>query len=76
MSGGPVLIGIPGPELDDTSREWLEHPAVGGVVLFSRNFVDREQLQALVESIRTAVEPRPLVCIDQEGGRVQRLLDG
>lgn len=73
MSGGAVLIGIPGPELDATSREWLQHPAVGGVVLFSRNFVDREQLIALVEAIRGATAPRPLVCIDQEGGRVQRL---
>ena len=76
MSGGPVLIGIPGPELDADGRAWLAQPAVGGVVLFSRNFVDREQLQALVASIHDAVEPRPLVCIDQEGGRVQRLLDG
>ncbi|MEJ2384659.1 MAG: beta-N-acetylhexosaminidase [Xanthomonadales bacterium] len=76
MSGGPVLIGIPGTELDPRSRAWLEHPAVGGVVLFSRNFVDRAQLQALVESIRDATEPRPLVCIDQEGGRVQRLREG
>ena len=76
MSGGPVLIGIPGPELDADSRDWLAHPAVGGVVLFSRNFVDRDQLQALVASIRSATEPRPLVCIDQEGGRVQRLRDG
>jgi beta-N-acetylhexosaminidase len=76
VSGGPVLIGLPGPELGAADREWLRHPAVGGVVLFSRNFVDREQLLALVEAIRGAAEPRPLVCIDQEGGRVQRLLDG
>jgi beta-N-acetylhexosaminidase len=76
VSGGPVLIGIPGPELDAVSREWLLHPLVGGVVLFSRNFVDREQLIALVDALRATGEPRPLVCIDQEGGRVQRLQDG
>jgi beta-N-acetylhexosaminidase len=76
MSGGPVLIGIPGPELDDESRDRLAHPAVGGVVLFSRNFVDRKQLVTLVDAIRGVGEPRPLVCIDQEGGRVQRLVDG
>ena len=73
MAGGPVLIGIPGFELDDLSRQYLQHPAVGGVVLFKRNFSNREQLQDLVMHIRQACEPRPLICIDQEGGRVQRL---
>ena len=74
MKAGPVLIGIPGHELDPLSRERLDHPAVGGVVLFSRNFRDRDQLLELVEAIRGACEPRPLVCIDQEGGSVQRLV--
>ena len=73
MSGGPVLVGIPGCELDDPGRGWLQHPAVGGVVLFRRNFRDQAQLIELVEAIRAVGTPRPLVCIDQEGGRVQRL---
>ena len=73
MSGGAVLIGLPGAELDAAGREALQQPAVGGVVLFSRNFESREQLIALVEAIRAVGDPRPLVCIDQEGGRVQRL---
>lgn len=76
MKLGSVLIGIPGLELDAASREQLQHPAVGGVVLFSRNFHDRTQLSALVEEIRDCRDPRLLVCIDQEGGRVQRLKDG
>jgi len=76
MKPGPVLIGLPGTELDDPSREQLCHPAVGGVVLFSRNFANREQLESLVNDIRSARDPRPLVCIDQEGGRVQRLREG
>ena len=41
MASGPVLIGIPGEELDSLSREYLAHPSVGGVVLFSRNFSDK-----------------------------------
>lgn len=73
MAGGPVLIGIPGLELDPVSREYLLHPAVGGVVLFARNYRDRKQVRALVADIHAACDPRPLVCIDQEGGRVQRL---
>ena len=73
MSGGPVLVGVPACELDDKGRDWLQHPAVGGVVLFRRNFRDQAQLIELVEDIRSVGSPRPLVCIDQEGGRVQRL---
>ena len=73
MSGGPVLIGIPGCELDDVGRDWLRHPAVGGVVLFRRNYRNQAQLIDLVAEIRSVGTPRPLVCIDQEGGRVQRL---
>ncbi|MDT8321687.1 MAG: beta-N-acetylhexosaminidase [Xanthomonadales bacterium] len=73
---GPVLIGIPGCELDDAARSQLTHPAVGGVVLFSRNFSDRPQLIRLVTQIRALRQPRLLVCIDQEGGRVQRLREG
>jgi len=76
MNPGPILIGIPGPTLDERSLEQLSHPAVGGVVLFTRNFEDREQLERLVSQIRAARNPRPLVCIDQEGGRVQRLKNG
>ena len=72
---GPVLIGLPGHGLDTESRARLQHPAVGGVVLFSRNFRDRGQLEELVGQIRAARDPRLLVSIDQEGGRVQRLRD-
>jgi beta-N-acetylhexosaminidase len=74
MNPGPILIGRPGHELDDSSRKLLCHPAVGGVVLFSRNYSSKDQLFRLVDDIRAAREPRPLICIDQEGGRVQRLL--
>jgi beta-N-acetylhexosaminidase len=45
-------------------------------VLFSRNYDNREQFDRLVSDIREASDPRPLICIDQEGGRVQRLKEG
>jgi beta-N-acetylhexosaminidase len=76
MHPGPILIGLPGTELDEAGRQQLRHPAVGGVVLFARNFSDAEQLDALVADIRAARDPRLLVAIDQEGGRVQRLQEG
>jgi len=73
MNPGPILIGLPGTELDDDARRQLAHPAVGGVVLFTRNYEDKTQLVELVSEIRGSRDPRPLICIDQEGGRVQRL---
>lgn len=76
MATGPLLIGLSGTRLDDHGREQLAHPAVGGVVLFTRNFHSRPQLERLVGEIREARDPRLLVCIDQEGGRVQRLRAG
>ena len=76
MNLGPILIGLPSTELDDPGRKLLCHPAVGGVVLFARNFANRKQLEKLVSDIHSARKPRLLVCIDQEGGRVQRLKEG
>lgn len=76
MNLGPILIGLPGTELDDPGRKLLCHRAVGGVVLFSRNFSNRGQLEKLVGDIHSVRSPRPLICIDQEGGRVQRLRVG
>lgn len=76
MNPGPILIGLSGLELDDLDRNQLCHPAVGGVVLFTRNFSSREQLERLVVDIRSARDSGLLICIDQEGGRVQRLKPG
>ncbi len=72
----PLLIGISGTELEDAEAGWLGHPDVGGVVLFTRNYRDRDQLAELIADIRSAAGQRLLVCIDQEGGRVQRLREG
>ena len=76
MNLGPILIGIPGTSLDDQDRKHLGHPAVGGVVLFKRNFSNRTQLEKMVGDIHSLRNPGLLVCIDQEGGRVQRLKEG
>lgn len=73
--GGPVVIDLGGHRLDSLDRRRLAHPMVGGVVLFDRNIGSREQVAALVAELRQA-RPGLLVCIDQEGGRVQRLVDG
>ena len=71
-----LVIGIEGTALADDERDWLQHPSVGGVILFTRNFASRRQVAALAAEIRAAAPRRQLLCVDQEGGRVQRFRDG
>lgn len=76
MSAGPLMIDIAGTALTDVERERLRHPLVGGVILFSRNYRDPEQLSALCAEIHALRTPRLLIAIDHEGGRVQRCREG
>ncbi len=54
----------------------MRHPAVAGVVLFARNFQSPSQLESLCQSIKQLRQPELLICVDQEGGRVQRFKQG
>ena len=70
---GRLLIGLEGAELSDADRRRLAHPAVGGAILFARNFDSAPQLRRLCADIRRAGGGRPLlIAADHEGGRVQR----
>ncbi len=71
-----LVIGISGTALQAQERDWLAHPGVGGVILFSRNFASRTQVSELCAELREAA-PQPLIlCVDQEGGPVQRFREG
>ncbi len=67
----PLIIDVAGLALCAADRQRLAHPLVGGIILFARNWQDRLQLTALCRSIKD-LRPDVLICVDHEGGRVQR----
>lgn len=73
---GPVMLDLEGTGLDEEGRKRLLHPLAGGVILFSRNFADSEQLSRLVAEIHALRNPPLITAVDHEGGRVQRFRDG
>ncbi|MBI3094467.1 MAG: beta-N-acetylhexosaminidase [Rhodocyclales bacterium] len=73
---GPLMIDIAGLELSALDRERLDHPLVGGVILFARNYRDTAQLTALCAAIHALRSPALPIAIDHEGGRVQRCRAG
>ena len=70
------MIDVAGTVLTDEDRERLRHPAAGAVILFARNYENPDQLRLLVEEIEKLRDPALLVCVDHEGGRVQRFREG
>ncbi|KAF4531234.1 hypothetical protein B566_EDAN019292 [Ephemera danica] len=67
----PVVLDIAGTHLTAADKRRLRHPLTGGLILFARNWENRAQLTALCAAIK-AQRPDVLICVDHEGGRVQR----
>ncbi|MEO1018860.1 MAG: beta-hexosaminidase, partial [Pseudomonadota bacterium] len=69
-----LIVGLAGTELSEAERRLFAEARPAGFILFQRNCRDPEQLERLVTALHEAVPDwRPMVFIDQEGGRVARL---
>lgn len=77
IASGRLLVGFPGLSLPGEVVALASAGALAGVVLFRRNVDSDEQLNALVREVHRAFagQPTPIIAIDQEGGRVQRLVE-
>ena len=73
---GPAVVDVLGTILTDEDRERIRHPAAGAVILFARNYESSEQLTQLTLEIEKLREPAVPICVDHEGGRVQRFRQG
>ena len=71
MLTGSIIIDIEGKEITQRDIQRLSHPVVCGVILFTRNFDNKNQIQNLISSIKS-VRDDLLITVDHEGGRVQR----
>ena len=70
------MLDIDGLSLTPADRDLLREPAVGGIILFTRNYESPEQIIDLVAEIRALRSPPLIVAVDHEGGRVQRFREG
>jgi len=70
------VVDVLGPVLTDEDCERIRHPAAGAVILFARNYANPDQLAAITADIERQREPALPVCVDHEGGRVQRFKEG
>lgn len=70
------MIDVAGTTLTQEDRQRLQHPLVGGIILFARNFESAQQLSQLTDDIHALRSPRLIIAVDHEGGRVQRFQQG
>src|SRR5438874_691483 len=71
--GQLFFIGIPGPSLDDPTKDLFDEITPGGVCLFARNIREAGQTRMLLDGIRAQLPTTPFLSLDQEGGLVDRM---
>ena len=72
MTIGNLMLDLEGIQLSAEEQELLQHPQVGGVIFFARNYYSAEQITELVAQVRASTKRPLLLAVDHEGGRVQR----
>lgn len=72
MTISSLMLDLDSTGVTQEEKELLQHPMVGGVILFTRNYESTQQLDNLVKEIRASTNNDLLICVDHEGGRVQR----
>ncbi len=70
-----IVTGFEGKDVDSDLRKLIKE-GIGGVVLFEKNCESPQQVRDLTDRIAFTAGKSPLICVDQEGGRVQRLKKG
>ncbi len=69
-----AIFGLEGLTLNDAERAFFRRVRPTGYILFARNIENPSQVLALTNDLRSLTPGLdPVVLIDQEGGRVQRL---
>lgn len=74
-AGRHLVVGLSSLTVTPSEARFLHRVQPSGIILFSRNIQDPDQVQALIRSVQEEVSPTCTLWLDQEGGRVQRLRD-
>ncbi len=70
-ASGPIIINLDSISISTEEKDLLSSNLIGGVILFSHNYVDKNQIKSLISSIKE-IRENIIICIDHEGGRIQR----
>ncbi len=60
-------------ESSEALQQALAEKPVGGVILFARNLISREQTVSLLADVKSASRLAPFLGVDEEGGTVSRV---
>jgi beta-N-acetylhexosaminidase len=76
-AGQRLIVGVPHPHVDDDTKKLVAELRPAGFCLFARNVVEPAQVRELNRELASLCDPAypPLLTVDQEGGRVQRVRD-
>jgi beta-N-acetylhexosaminidase len=76
LARGVIGVGFTGATAQTAPLDALRAFAPGALILFARNVGTPDELRDLVAALRAISAPSPLIAVDQEGGRVERIRDG